>query len=183
MDDASEHPVEILWRMQQEAMATSHVLPEQRRNEPRWGGLAFGVGELKMVTELTSVIDVLRCPPLTPVPGTRSWLRGICNVRGNLYSVVDLGLYLNVAPPVDGEGRLLVVNDKELGCTLMVSRVFGLRYFMEEQQRQDVSILDPVLQPYAEQAFLQDEEIWGVLDLGRLVATDDFLNIENRAVT
>lgn len=163
-------------------MASGHVLPEQRRSEPRWTGLAFAVGDLKLLIELTSVVDVLVCPPLTPVPGTKSWLRGVCNVRGTLFSVVDLGVFLNVAPPADGDGRLLVINDKELGCTLLVSRVFGLRNFMEEQQRGEISALDPAIQPYAEQVFVQEEETWGVLDLGRLVATDEFLNIESGAV-
>lgn len=182
MDKGGEHPVEILWRMQREAMASGNMLPEEIQDEPRWGGLAFAIGEFKIVTELTSVIDVLTAPALTPIPGTKPWLKGICNVRGSLYSVVDVGFYLEVAPPVaDGEGRLLVLNDKDLGCTLLVPTVFGLRYFVEEQQRQEISTLDPALQPYAEQAFLQDGETWAALDLGRLIATAKFMGIESGA--
>lgn len=178
MTDSNENPpVEILWRMQQEAMAAEGEAPEAE--EPRWGGLAFGVGELRLVTELTSVNDVLDCPPVTPLPGTQPWLRGICNVRGNLYSVVDLGVFLNVAPPLaTKEGRLLVVNNRDLGCCLLVSKIFGLRHFDEEQQSQDVAVFDRAVQPYITQAFLQGDELWGVFDVNRLVTDQRFLNIE-----
>ena len=177
MADSKEHPVEILWRMQQEAMAGETQL--QEAEESKWGGLAFGVGELRLVTELTSVNDVLDCPTVTPLPGTQPWLRGLCNVRGNLFSVVDLGVYLNVAlPQATKEGRLLVVNDSELGCCLLVSKIFGLRHFDEEQQSQDIAVLDRAIQPYVTQAFLHNDELWGVLDLNLLVTDEKFLKIE-----
>ena len=176
MVDSKEPPVEILWRMQQEAMGGGQ---SQDAEEPKWGGLAFGVGELRLVTELTSVNDVLDCPVVTPLPGTQPWLRGLCNVRGNIFSVVDLGVYLNAALPlVSKEGRLLVVNDSELGCCLLVSKIFGLRHFNEEQQSQDIAVLDRAVQPYVTQAFLQNDELWGVLDLNLLVTDEKFLSIE-----
>lgn len=182
MADTKEHSVEILWRMQQEAVAGAREGSETEK--PRWGGLAFGIGELRLVTELTGVNDVLDCPVVTPLPGTQPWLRGVCNVRGNLYSVVDLGVYLNVALPLAAkEGRLLVVSNSELGCCLLVSKIFGLRYFIEEQQSQDIAVLDRAIQPYVTQAFLQDDELWGVLDLNLLLADERFLNIEGAVKT
>lgn len=182
MAGTNEHPVEVLWRLQQEAMAAGHELPEQGLDEPTWTGLAFAVGKLRLAAELTSVIDVLDCPAITPVPGVRPWLRGICNVRGKIYSVVDLGLFLSVAPAVaNNEGRVLVVNNSGLGCTLLIPKVFGLRHFVEEQQSRDISILEREVQPYAERAFVHDDHIWGVLDLERLVTSENFLHIERNA--
>ena len=35
-------------------------------------------------------------PPITPVPLTRPWFRGVANVRGNLYSVVDFAAFVGV---------------------------------------------------------------------------------------
>jgi twitching motility protein PilI len=179
MSDSVEHPVEILWRMQNEAMAAGHVLPEQSQGDPKWGGLAFGVGDLNLITELTSVVDVLDCPVITPVPGTQPWVKGICNVRGKLYSVVDFGLFLGVAAPVSGnEGKLLVINDDDLGCTLLVPRIFGLRYFVAQQQGKDKSVLDASVQPFIDRTFVQGDLIWGVLAVDRLISDTDFLNVQ-----
>ena len=182
MSGPDEHPVEVLWRLQQEAMAAGHELPQQGQDEPMWTGLAFAVGQFRLATELTSIIDVVDCPSITPLPGVRPWLRGICNVRGKIYSVVDLGLFLNIAPPVqNNEGRVLVVNSSELGCALLVSKIFGLRHFVEEQENRDISVLEREIQLYAERAFVHDDILWGVLDLERLVTSEDFLRIERNA--
>ena len=184
MHETTEHPVETLWRMQQKARADGGTHPGPDQDETRWGGLAFEVGEIRLVTELTSVVDVLDCPAVTPLPGTQAWLKGVCNVRGNLYSVVDLGVYLGVATPLAAnEGRLMVVNDRELSCTLLVQKIFGLRYFSEQQLQPDVSGLAEVVQPYTKQAFKLDDQLWGVLDLGRLVTAEKFLQVESPAAS
>ena len=184
MHETTEHPVEALWRMQQEARADGNVRPGQDQDETRWGGLAFEVGEIRLVTELTSVVDILDCPTVTPLPGTQSWLKGVCNVRGNIYSVVDLGVYLGVTSPLAAnEGRIMVVNDRELGCTLLVPKIFGLRYFSEQQLLPDTSGLAEVIQPYAKQAFKLDDQLWGVLDLNRLVTAEKFLQVESTAAS
>ena len=180
MPDTTEHPVEALWRMQQEERAKGNIPSGQDQDEKRWGGLAFEVGEIQLVTELTSVVDILDCPAVTPLPGTLPWLKGVCNVRGNIYSVVDLGVYLDVAPPLAAnEGRLMVINDRELGCTLLVPKIFGLRYFNEQQLQPDTSGLAEVIQPYTKQAFKLDNQLWGVLDLDRLVKAEKFSQVES----
>jgi len=178
MPDPDQHPVEILWRLQQEAMGAGNSLPQEQQGAPKWGGLAFGVGNLRLVTELTSISDVLDCPSITPVPRTRPWIMGICNVRGKLYSVVDLGSFLGVAPVgAARDGKLLVVNNENLGCTIFVPKIFGLRYFTEDQVAQDNSGLDKAVLPYAERSYVQGDHTWRVISLERLVSAERFLNV------
>ena len=178
MPDSDQHPVEILWRLQQEAMGAGNSLPQEHQGAPKWGGLAFGVGDLHLVTELTSIVDVLDCPSITPVPRTSPWIMGICNVRGKLYSVVDLGNFLGIASRGSArDGRLLVVNDANLGCTLFVPRIIGLRYFTEDQIEQDDPGPDKTVLPYAERSYLQGGRRWQVISLERLVSDERFLNV------
>ena len=173
-----QQPLEVLLRMQRESLAAGRVMPEQRQAEPLWSGLAFSVGEIRVVTELTSVTDVVECPKITPVPRAKTWLRGIANVRGSLYSIVDLALFLGYEQQTsETEGRLLVLNAGELGCALLVPRIFGIRHFNEEQESQVISVLDRGVQPYAEQAFLHEGELWAVLDVQRLVEADAFRQV------
>lgn len=182
MSDSREHPVEILWRMQQEAMAAGHALAEKDQGGQKWGGLAFRVGDYFLVTELTSIIDVLDCPAITPVPGTHSWVMGICNVRGKLFSVVDFGLFLGAAPRgIAREGRILVINKEDLGCTLFVPKIFGLRYFTEDQLGQDTSNLDQAIRPYIDRIFVQGDRTWAVLSLERLITDERFLHVKTSA--
>ena len=39
---------------------------------------------------------MLAVPPLTRVPGAKTWVKGIANVRGQLLPVLDLRQYLAV---------------------------------------------------------------------------------------
>jgi len=153
-------------------------MPEQRKADPRWSGLGFGVGNVSLVTSLTSVTDVVECPNVTPIPRAKPWLRGIANVRGSLYSIVDLAVFLGYGQPTsESEGKLLVLNIGELGCALLVPRVFGIRHFNEEQESQVTSVLDRGVQPYSQKAFLHEGELWGLLDVDKLVEADAFRQV------
>lgn len=165
--------------MQQQAAAAGYVLPELTQTEERWHGLAFAVGDLRLAAELTAFTDIVDCGAVTLVPRTRSWVRGITNVRGSLYSVVDFAQFLGY-PRIntDTEGKLLVINDSELGCALLVNSVLGMRRFDPENEHQEAEMMDRSVQPYVRHAYLQDEQMWGVLDTGKLTQSEEFRNVE-----
>jgi twitching motility protein PilI len=66
---------------------------------------------------------------MVPVPLTHSWFRGVANVRGNLYSIVDFSAYQGgeaIAPGM--ERRVILISDRLVGgAGLLVSRMLGLR--------------------------------------------------------
>ncbi|MDZ7842330.1 MAG: chemotaxis protein CheW [Gammaproteobacteria bacterium] len=179
MSADQRQPFDVLQRMQQQAAAAGYVLPELKQTEERWHGLAFAVGPQRLTAELTAFTDIVDCGAITPVPRTRAWVRGITNVRGTLYSVADLAQFLGY-PRVntDTEGKLLVINDGELGCALLVNSVLGMRRFDHENEYQDAAVMDRSVQPFVSHAYLQDEQLWGVLDNDKLKASDKFRDVE-----
>ena len=52
------------------------------------------MGKRLFASSIGEINELLVTQPLTHVPGTREWLLGIANVRGNLVPVVDLGRFL-----------------------------------------------------------------------------------------
>lgn len=179
MSTNQQQPFEVLQRMQQQAAAAGYVLPELTQTEERWHGLAFAVGELRLTAELTAFTDIVDCGAITPVPRTRGWVRGLTNVRGTLYSVVDFAQFLGY-PRIntDTEGKLLVINDNELGCALLVNSVLGMRRFDQEKEYRDAEVMDSPVRPFVSHAYMQDEQLWGVLDTSRLTASDEFRSVE-----
>ncbi len=174
-----QQPFDLLQRMQQQAAAGGYTLPELSESEDRWHGLAFGAGNVRLVTELTAFTDIVDCGPMTLVPRTQPWLRGITNIRGSLNSVVDLSQFLGFSRTnVDSGGKLLVINDNELGCALLVDTVFGLRRFDHDNEYQNAEVMDRSVQSFVRHAYLQDDELWGVLDLDKLKSSDRFRNVE-----
>jgi twitching motility protein PilI len=79
--------------------------------------------------DLSDAGEVIPVPPVTPVPLTKSWLRGVANVRGNLFSVVDFPAFLGVGvAAVSEHSRLLLIGDRfRTAAALLIDRSLGLR--------------------------------------------------------
>jgi len=138
-------------------------------------GLACG-GE-QWLLRLADAGEVIAVPAIADVPLTRPWFRGLANIRGNLYSVIDFAGYLgrgNVAAA--GHNRLVLFGPRtgELRAGLVVARVLGLRNLAE---------LAPAAPPsdapgwYAQRWIDADGNAWQEIDLARLAREPAFLQV------
>ena len=91
--------------------------------------LGFQVGGDNWFVALNQVNEVIPVPPIVAVPLTHSWFRGVSNIRGNLYSVLDFSAFQGGDPTPGGmERRVILVSDRLVpGAGLLVSRMLGLR--------------------------------------------------------
>ena len=91
--------------------------------------LGFQVGGDNWFVALHQVSEVIPVPPTVTVPLTHSWFRGVANVRGNLYSVIDFSSFQGADTISPGmERRVILVADRLVaGSGLLVSRMLGLR--------------------------------------------------------
>ena len=91
--------------------------------------LGFQVGAENWFVALHQVNEVIPVPAMVPVPLTHSWFRGVANVRGNLYSMVDFSAFQGNEPIAPGmERRVILVSERLVGgAGLLVSRMLGLR--------------------------------------------------------
>lgn len=128
------------------------------------------VGEEYWLVDMADISEVLPLPQLTTVPLTKPWYCGVANVRGNLYSVVDIGVYMGGTPtPREGQSRVLLAGHKyAFNAGLLVSRVLGLRNAKDwEQEERDgeIHLLDA------------NGQVWRKLDLTKLLQQPEFLQI------
>ena len=171
-------PLALLQQMQEHSRRTAPGLPEQVRAAPLWSGLGFRVADLQLVTPLDHVSEVLPCPPVTLVPGTKRWLKGIANVRGTLVTIVDLPEFFGKEPVrLDDRSRLLILNIPGLSTALLVNEVAGLRHFDEEKEKQDISGMDDPALAHVSGAFLRENVLWGVFDMNSLAESEPFRHV------
>jgi twitching motility protein PilI len=103
---------------------------ERDAHEPvpvaRLGVLAGGEHWLVRLDEAN---EVLALGTIAPVPLTQAWFRGLVNVRGSLYSVIDYGHFVTGRPTATGpEARLVVLAERfRISAALLVERMLGLR--------------------------------------------------------
>jgi twitching motility protein PilI len=138
--------------------------------------LGVQAGNDNWLIDLTDTGEILPVPPLTPVPLTLDWFRGLANVRGTLFSVVDFSAF-HRGPPIlpTGPARLLLVGLRHgANCALLVSRAAGLRS-PEDFQAEDEPVRDE--RPWV-QARLRDsrDQPWLKLDVPKLLAHRGFLH-------
>jgi twitching motility protein PilI len=89
-----------------------------------------GVG---LLFSLKQASEIFAPVPIKPVPYAKPWLAGVANLRGGLFTVVDLAVYLGLRDPAPGrpfaqQSRLVSLGtDLNLNCALLVDRLAGLR--------------------------------------------------------
>lgn len=172
------NPVSLLIRMEQAVHDAGVALPEEKVIAEQWVGLSFRAGDAQLVTAMGQIREVVPVVPLTPVSRTRSWMRGIANVRGTLLTVVDLQAYLGYEPvTIDQYSRLIVINDDSLQGCLLVNRLQGLRHFDPVQDRSSVKGLPEKLAPYVIGGLSKDQEQWLVFDINKLVEDRTFRQV------
>lgn len=132
--------------------------------------LGVQVGKEHWLVEMSDISEVLPAPPMTAVPLTKTWYCGVANVRGNLFSIVDLGLYTGGEPvPREGQSRVLLLGHKfAFNAGLLVTRVLGLRNATEWQSSEQDG-----------ETRLEDGagQVWRKLDIARLLEQVEFLQI------
>lgn len=173
-----QDPLTLLRKIQQESVQSAPGLPQEVQAAQLWSGVAFRLGDLRLVTGLDEITEVLPCPNYAPVPGTKPWVKGVANVRGNLITIIDLAEYFGKEPVfLDEVARLMVVNVPGLNSGLLVHEVLGLRHFDEEAERQHLPGLDDPVMVHVKGAFLRDEVLWGEFDMKSLAESATFLHV------
>jgi twitching motility protein PilI len=137
--------------------------------------LGVQAGASRWLVDLADAGEVIPVPPLSPVPFMQPWLAGLANVRGNLHAVIDFSVFLGGAPTTIGDrSRLLLIGEKyRVNCALLVDRVHGL---YRKEQLTAASGTDPCAWSTGA---LNDAlgNTWQQLDLGKLAANTEFLNV------
>jgi twitching motility protein PilI len=137
--------------------------------------LGMEVGTERWLVDLAEAGEVIPVPPITPVPLTRPWFRGVVNVRGNLYSVIDFAGFLATGSCAGGEqARLVVLGERfRSAAALLVQRSLGLRNPVELQARALAEKPAWLRAEYDDAAGSR----WRELDVAALVRDPDFLSV------
>jgi twitching motility protein PilI len=178
MHVSAQDPLSLLREMERATLESAPTLPAEIKGPSLWTGVGFRLSDLHLVTPIAHVVELMPYPVITPVPGTKSWIKGIANVRGTLLTIVDLAEFFGKEPVFeDDEARMLVINVDGLNAAVLVDEVLGLRHFDETEERQDTSNLDDPVVPYLRGALLRDNVLWGVFDMHALAASSSFMHV------
>lgn len=157
------------------------------KTQPRARGwLAVECAGVGLLLPLAQAGEIFPLRALLKLPHAKPWMAGVAQLRGDLYTVIDLAAFLGLRAPQSTDasaaagGQLVMMAPAlQVNAALRVDRLAGLRG--EEQL---------VLQPEAEGAAArpafaagrwQDPQgvSWQEIDLGALAIDGAFLDVTN----
>jgi twitching motility protein PilI len=176
---ATLSPFEILLDYERRAQAHIAGAAEQVEAPGLWRGIAFRIGSNYLCSSIAEVNEILTFPPLTLVPGTKPWLLGVANIRGNLVAVVDLrGFIEGGRTPIVDRSRVLVARQTGGAVGLLVDEVLGQRNFTDENVPLDVAVGDARYDSYIARRYDVSGTTWGVFSMAALLKTPEFVQAQ-----
>jgi len=166
-----DRPFELLKELERRSRPTAAGGTPDAGVGQEWVGVALRMGGETFLVAREETREVLGLPAVvTRIPGTKAWVRGLANVRGQLLPMLDLRLFLGSGTtPAGRNTRVVVVNHREIPAGLIVDEVLGFRRFAEKEFNVEPPPTVIRCDSYLAGAFRRGGEVWPVLSLKSLV--------------
>ncbi len=168
--------IRLLRDVEARCLTNAAGLPQQVELETLWEGVLFSVGGHMLIAPLDEVKEILNYTMgLTPVPGTKNWVLGVANIRGNLLPVVDLQSFLLTRPTVPGRrSRVLVLDHEGVYTGLLVDQMVGIRHFRPSDRSAGSLDLPEPINRFVQFSYRRDDEVWPVFSMRQLSDSPEF---------
>jgi twitching motility protein PilI len=172
-----DRPFELLKELEKRSRTTATAGPADAAAGREWVGVACRMGGETFLIAREETREVLGYPAvITRIPGAKSWVKGLANVRGSLLPMLDLRQFLGSGATTPGRNtRVIVVHHREIPAGLIVDEVLGFRRFAESEFNADAPPTVIRCDMYLAGAFRRGGEVWPVLSLKSLVESPSFL--------
>jgi len=168
-------PFDLLLDLERRTVKASTGLPALDQVEEDWVGVGFRVGDSRLIASMTDVKEILDLPEVTMVPGVKSWIVGVANVRGSLLPIMDMkGFLLGDDIKQRHKGRIIVIDHKGVNTGLVVEEVFGMRHFRESDAVAETPDVPENISPYIEKVYKRDDEHWPVFSFNEMTQDERF---------
>ena len=168
---------EILLDYERRSLAFEPGQIDGPESSGEWAGVIFRIGEVRLACNVKQVHEFMPLPPYTPVPGTKPWILGLANMRGELLTIVDLAWFLGGEKSnLTMRTRLLAASLRGRPLGLLVDEVFGQRHFVRDEGKSIQLPSSSPLKNFVSKQYRSGQDIWQELDLETLFTTTEFLN-------
>ena len=172
---------DILREMHSDTFRNAAPMPTKTEDQAEWQGLGFQIGGVRLVSPLGEISEIMQVPRYTTLPGVKPWLLGIANVRGRLIPIIDMHQYLEVSTALPRKDwRVLVVEDGDLVCGLLVEQSLGMQHFLEDGFEDTTPAELAGLQDSLRGAYRHGGRMFYVVSLSSLVRGEKFFEIAER---
>jgi len=168
----------VVERQSDERESTQHRIlhPElgedsAQATEPEAPGIvrqAVRIGELRLLFDFASTSQLSELVPITPLPATPHWMRGVASLHGSVLPVFDLASLIGLDRADGQKPLLLVIGHGESAAALLID---GLpdRFRFEDSERAAEWDAHAWLTECAASAYTRGDQTWLDIDHRRLL--------------
>jgi purine-binding chemotaxis protein CheW len=89
--------------------------------------ITFRLGETLYGIDINKVLGINKILDITPVAQAPDYIKGLLNLRGQIISIIDLGIKLGLRPStMDKESRIIIVSSNDEYIGLQVDQIFDV---------------------------------------------------------
>jgi twitching motility protein PilI len=171
-----DNPFELLRELERRSRIAESGGAATDADAREWVGIGCRLGDERYLLARDEVREVMMMPAsVTRVPGTRDWVAGLANLRGQLLPVFDLRSFLGAGSSRSSRSaRVLVASGTETPVGIIVDEVFGFRRFLNAEFNADAPETEMRCERFLAGAYQRGDEVWPVFSMRRLLAADEF---------
>ena len=140
--------------------------------------LTFGLGEEVFALETGSVREVIELVPVTRIPKTPPFMRGVINLRGHAVPVVDLRVKFDMPKVADTVNTCIIIVDVEIegeNCYMgaIVDSVREVFEMTSDQINPPPRMGTSIRADFIRGMGKQNEEFIMILDIGKVFSQEE----------
>ncbi len=172
-------PFTLLAELERQCKQCAEGLPAQEEVVELWNGIGFELAGRKYVIPMGEVGEILHIPRFTQVPGVKSWMNGVANVRGRLLPIMDLAQFfgLPATSRSNRNRRVLIVERGDVFSGLIVDSVHGMQYFPIDSYQQSAQDIPSAIRPFVQGQYIKNDEAWTVFSPFLLIEAPSFVDV------
>jgi twitching motility protein PilI len=176
LSELRDDPYELLRQMEARSRLGQAASAGGDAESVEWVGIGFLLGNERFLVQRGQVREVMMLPALmTLVPGSKDWVAGLANLRGQLLPIIDLREFLGAGSTEHTRAsRVLVAENDELLVGILVDEVYGFRRFSQTEFTSELPDLKLRCERYLDGACVRGADTWGVFSMEKLLAAAEF---------
>ncbi len=174
----SKSALQVLQDIQHATHMNAAPLPTKENAEPEWQGIGFQLGGVRLVSPMGEVNELLQIPRIAALPGVKSWVLGVSNIRGQLVPIIDLHAFLGLESTMPAyHARVLLVEDSGVVAGLVVESSLGIQHFVTSSFEPPGSDVPQVLAPYVKGVYRHGGRVFYEAQLTSILNDPRFFDV------
>lgn len=147
--------------------------PEPTEYGPQIEVVEFSLAQERYAIETIHIREILTLKEITPLPGTPSFVVGIINVRGRIFSVVDIKKFFNLPEKgITNLDKIIIIQTGEMKIGILADNILGTCLI-------PLSIINP---PLPTMTGIGTEYLKGITNMGVVILDTTRILSDNKLI-